>query len=606
MRDYLLANKKPRSDWKLKDAKTTITNSTWERDAVSSGEYLENIGDDGVIGKPGGMAFDLEGNLLVADFHTNRSCIRIFDRKTGTYLGQVGNDPASPDCTPAVKPACCFESPRDVKFNPNDGAAGQLVVCDTGNNRVVIMDYATGETVRIIDGVNPTAAPGVPGVPGAPAPSPDDAQFTTPVSISIGRFTTSNTTNTTLIAIYCCYAEGLKCIKLFDFVTGIYSDTYKLESGDYKAGVFNGVVAFDVDNNLIITDPTDPNHRNKIILVPIKIIDSKITIKPISIITEPTIENNNINGICIIGSRLIVSSVSSVTTPPTAKTETKLLAFEYIIPNTIDDITEITVSKAPEYENGIVKTIPDKAITDVAAYSDGAIFVSNATDEYIMVYADKKAEIAKSLKPLDRTADYSDAGKAAYEVKIADATKKLGSAVVDVDIGQFEKELAAANSGKAFYESRERGLAAANAVKDANAQVDEAKKNVTRKLEMFMGDAEKNVKKQAIAKLEALEETAKHAKGFASSASADANKAQVDARKTALSAEQGAAAKTGELVSPKSSNLQSELQSGKHIDAAMTQPQHTVTPKYTVNGLFVSEQDEKDDLKKGAMKETMA
>jgi hypothetical protein len=303
---------------------------------------------------------------------------------------------------------------------------------------------------------------------------------------------------------------------------------------------------------------------------------------------------------------LIVSSV--LPTPPTANPETKLLAFEYIIPNANDkSIKEITISKAPEYTDGIVKTIPDKDITDVAAYSDGAIFVSNATDEYIMVYADKKAEIAKSLKPLDITADYSDAGKAAYEVKIADATKKLESAGVNsIEKGQLEKELAAASSGKAFYESREQGLTAADAVKNANAQVDEAKKNVTRKLEMFMGDAEKKAKKQANAKLEALEEVAKHAKGAASSASTAANNAQVEARKTALSAEQGAAAKTGEPVSPKSSNLQSELQSGKHIDAAMTQPQHTVTPKYTVNGLFVSEQDEKDALKKAAAKEAAA
>ena len=561
MRDYLLAKKEPRLNWTLKDAKTIITNSTWERDAVSSDKYPEQIGKGAFSGKPGGMAFDLEGNLLVADSDPVKSCIRIFNRKNGTYLGQVGNDPASGDCVPAVKPACCFASPRDVKFNPNDGAAGQLVVCDTGNNRVVIMDYATGETVRIIDGANPTvpAPPAAAPVAPAPAPAPasPDAHFTTPVSISIGRFTTDNKTT---IAIYCYNdAADNKCIKLFDFVTGIYQDTYPVGDIVYNAALFDGVVAFDVDNNLIITDPIHDN----ITLMPIRNIAGK---KPkasdnnISILTTDK-QNQKVNGIFILGSRMIISSVKTVSAAANA-----LFAFEYIITNATDKKgKKITVSQAPEYTDGIVKTIPDKDITDVAAYSDGAIFVSNttATDKCIMVYADKKAEIAKSLRPLDRTVDYSDAGKAAYDMKIADANKKLKDnedatvnanalsdgeektkklAALTTEKGQLDKELAAATSGKTFYESREQGLAAANAVKNANASVDEAKKNVTWKWDMFMDDAGKQDKKQAIAQVENREEIAKHAKGVAKVVESDADKAKDTANDAATAA---AATKSG-------------------------------------------------------------
>jgi hypothetical protein len=174
-----------------------------------------------------------------------------------------------------------------------------------------------------------------------------------------------------------------------------------------------------------------------------------------------------------------------------------------------------------------------------------------------MVYADKKAEIAKSLRPLDKTADYSDAGKAAYDMKIVDATKKLKDntdatvdatalpegedktkklAALTTEKGQLDKELAAATSGKTFYASREQGLAAADAVKNANASVDKAKKNVTWKWDMFMDDAGKQDKKQAIAQVENREEIAKHAKGVAKVAKDDADNLKNEAFKTAIDA----------------------------------------------------------------------
>jgi len=412
------------------------------------------------------------------------------------------------------------------------------------------MDYATGETVRIIDGANPTVPPAPAAAPGAPAPAPDPAShFTRPVSISIGRFTADKTI---YIAIYCYNDAGnKKCIKLFDFVTGIYNDTSTVGDTLYNAARFDGVVAFDVDNNLIITDPI----HDKVTLMPIINIAGKppALVKD-NVVTMKTIKRQKkINGIFILGSRIIISQVK-----PKVSAENALVAFEYIITNATDDEgKKITVNEAPEYTDGIVKTIPDKDITDVAAYSDGAIFVSNTTDKCIMVYADKKAEIAKSLRPLDKTADYSDAGKAAYEMKIVDATKKLKDnenaiayatalpngkektdklAALNTEKDQLEKELKAATSGKAFYESRKQGLAAADAVKNANASVDEAKKNVTWKWDMFMDDAGKHDKKQAIAQVENREEIAKHAEGVAKVAKDDADNLKNEAFNTAIAA----------------------------------------------------------------------
>ena len=219
-----------------------------------------------------------------------------------------------------------------------------------------------------------------------------------------------------------------------------------------------------------------------------------------------------------------------------------LLAFEYIIENATeeeDTKKNITVRPAPEYPNGVIAKLPDQIITDVTAYVDGAIFVSDTTDKCIKVYVDKKAKLAMSLDPLVRAADYSEAGKAAYDVKIADVTKKLEAAADDdpenvTDISKLEKELEAATSGKAFYESREHGLATAKAVKDANARVDDAKEKVTWKLDMFMNEAGKQAKKAAIAEVENLAEIAEHAKVDASKANSVAENAHTNARQDAF------------------------------------------------------------------------
>ena len=565
MRDDLLATPKDKKiiNWKL-NGTINITNSTWKMDdAASSGVYDDDVLSTGIgcgsrssrssdtliIGKPGGMSFDLEGNLLVADYAPGKSCIHIVNRKKGMRLGQVGNsDTTSAVCTAAGKPDCCFKSPRDVKFNPNDGVDGQLVVCDTGNDRVVIMDYATGETVQIIDGGDIATSPA--------------AKFTKPVSISIGRFNTGP-----IIAIYCYDTTtnvNAGCIKLFKF-----NDKYSYIStipeapssndlllGKYTDDVFTGTVAFDVDNNLIITDPTN----QRIIFLPI------INVGDNNRFGNSVVKSTGLNGVFILGSRMIASSVKS-----TPAENALLLAFEYIIENATDTKKNITVRPAPEYPGGVIKKLP-QIITDVTAYVDGAIFVSDTTDNCIKVYVDKKAELAMSLKPLVRTADYSEAGKVAYDAKIAEVTKKL-EAAADEDpenTTKLEKELAAATSGKAFYESREHGLATAKAVKDANAQVDDAKKKVTWKLDMFMNEAGKQAKKTAIADVEDLAKIAKHAKDVASKANSVAEEAHTTARQDALDAVK----ETPD--SPKGLGLKEGLESRNRNTHALVDPQKAV------------------------------
>ena len=57
---------------------------------------------------------------------------------------------------------------------------------------------------------------------------------------------------------------------------------------------------------------------------------------------------------------------------PTTPAENSLVAFKciYIIKNATDyDTEEITISPTPEYPDSEIQSLPDKAITDVAAYN---------------------------------------------------------------------------------------------------------------------------------------------------------------------------------------------------------------------------------------------
>jgi len=583
MRDALIA--KPQGIWELKDAGNSITNSTWKRDAAAeSGEYNVSAGIGGgsgadKIGKPGGMAFDLEGNLLVAD--SGNHCIHIFNRKTGNSLGKIGSGTpnSKPNCDkPSPKPACCFNSPQDVKFNPNDGVDGQLVVCDTGNNRIVIIDYATGEEVRNIDLVTSAGL-----------------KSSNPSSISILKIVKNSNDIETVLIVYVNDVDvhgkdNFGRIRFFNMLSGVYMDELydpetrdKLSLGIYSPDKFVGSIAVDSDNNLIIADPAN----GRIITCAMIIKDKNLTVVKLNKIQIPS--GDKINGVFISGSRIFMTMNNDLTPSKSA-----LMAGSYTIENSNSDTKTITIEKAPEYgKDGIVQNVPDRTITSVTAYTDGAIFVSDTTDNIIRVYTDKKAELAKSLKPLDRTADYSDAGKAAYDVKIVEADEKLKKinkamadeaaktndqvkiAALNTEKDQLEKELKAANSGRAFHESREKGFEAKKKASEAKTAADQAQRNVTWnwKWKLFLTDTGKTQKEAAIA-------TAENTKKHEEQAKINANKAVDDAGLAHNKALKDAYYAAENDVSQKSVNLRNELSSGKHTDPALT-PSQLIAPMTT-------------------------
>lgn len=459
-----------------------------------------------------------------------------------------------------------------MKFNPNDGVDGQLVVCDTGNNRIVIIDYATGEEVRNIG----LATNGL--------------QGDNPSSISILKIVNSNDTETFLIVYF--HDNDAKNphghIRVFNMLSGDYvcdlvnpETSTPLSLGKYSPDKFAGSIAVDSDNNLIIADPAN----NSIVTCAMTIKNKILTVVKINKLEIQT-GDDKFNGVFISGSRIFMTMNNYLVPSKNA-----LMAGSYTIENSNSDTKTITIDDAPEYgEECIVKTVPDKTITSVTAYTDGAIFVSDTTDKIIRVYTDKKAELAKSLEEplLDRTADYSDAGIAAYDVKIAEAQEKLKKnddavlkakaednqgklATLTTEKVQLEKELKAAVSAKAFYESREKGLAAKNTASEAKTAADQAQRNVTWnwKWKIFLTHDGKESKKLAIANAETKKETAEQAKIDAKTALEDAGRAHTNARQDALNA-------LNKSDSPKGLGLKKGLELANRNTHPLVDPQKAV------------------------------
>ncbi len=111
---------------------------------LSDGAYIRSIGskgsDNGQIGGGffpgnGGVAFDSEGNLVVADCGNNR--VQVLRYSDGAHVRTIGSLGVG---------AGQFLRPSGVAFD----AAGHIVVVDSGHDRVQVLRYSDGAHVRTI------------------------------------------------------------------------------------------------------------------------------------------------------------------------------------------------------------------------------------------------------------------------------------------------------------------------------------------------------------------------------------------------------------------------------------------------------------------------
>ena len=110
---------------------------------LSDGSHIRSIGQ---ISGCGGVTFDAEGNLVV----TCGNHIKVLNYANGSVLrviGQVRQGGSSSDEEEALPVAVAHLSQADgVAFD----SAGHLVVVDSGNHSVQVLNYADGSHVRTI------------------------------------------------------------------------------------------------------------------------------------------------------------------------------------------------------------------------------------------------------------------------------------------------------------------------------------------------------------------------------------------------------------------------------------------------------------------------
>jgi DNA-binding beta-propeller fold protein YncE len=97
-----------------------------------SGNGQFGVGNDGLLG---GVAFDSEGNLVVADCGNHR--VQVLRYRAGAHVRTIGSRGAG---------AGQFKHPSGVALD----AAGHIVVADCGNHRVQVLRYSDGAHVRTI------------------------------------------------------------------------------------------------------------------------------------------------------------------------------------------------------------------------------------------------------------------------------------------------------------------------------------------------------------------------------------------------------------------------------------------------------------------------
>ncbi|MSR35091.1 MAG: glycosyltransferase [Gemmatimonadetes bacterium] len=136
-------------------------------------------GDGGAAGRalldePNGVAIAPDGDVIIADTQNHR--IRRVDKETGTITTIAGSGVASwdGDGRPALETA--LDQPSAVACAPN----GDIYIADTMNNRVRVIEHATG-LVRTVAGDGRVAETGPVG-DGGPA---QDAQLFMPADVAV-------------------------------------------------------------------------------------------------------------------------------------------------------------------------------------------------------------------------------------------------------------------------------------------------------------------------------------------------------------------------------------------------------------------------------------
>ena len=117
---------------------------------------------DLVFRSPLSVACDvISGRMFVADADTG--CVKIFDARCN-YAAEFGNDPTSGQTSPTGtgnKSAAMLDRPMDLCCD----SLGNVVVCDTGNQRVVMFSADGRYLCTLIDFRSATGSKSVAGSP---------------------------------------------------------------------------------------------------------------------------------------------------------------------------------------------------------------------------------------------------------------------------------------------------------------------------------------------------------------------------------------------------------------------------------------------------------
>lgn len=153
------------------DARTKlITTVAGIRKNVFTGDGLASQAG---LARPGGLAFDREGRLVIADTMNGR--LRRLDFRSGRIETIAG----SGDMVFAGRPGKALETGMAWPNAPRFDGAGNLWFCATGNNRVLKLDAKTGQILI-------AAGSGLGNFAGDGGPGPN-AQLNQPASLAVDR-----------------------------------------------------------------------------------------------------------------------------------------------------------------------------------------------------------------------------------------------------------------------------------------------------------------------------------------------------------------------------------------------------------------------------------